>query len=159
MADNVDVSTAAGATIATEDVSNVHHQKVKVEYGADGAATMVENSAPLPVMPGMQTTSDYDEVAINVAASGDNTIVSATAAQTTRLYGFFLEADGGAVKVKWKDGAAADFHPAMPLNDKGSWFLPRDGRPWFKTTANTALILNLSAAVQVSGRAYYKKSA
>lgn len=157
MADNIDVTPGTGSTVATEDVGGVQHQKVKVEYGADGAATLVENVAPLPIMPGMQTTTDYDEVAINVAGSGDNSIVSATASQTTRVYGFFLFANGGAVNVKWRDGST-DFTPALPLADKGYWSLPRDGRPWFKTTANTALQLNLSSAIQVSGRLYYKKS-
>lgn len=51
MADNVVLNqpTTTGATIATEDVSGVQHQKVKVEFGADGVATMVDTGTPLPV--------------------------------------------------------------------------------------------------------------
>ncbi len=50
MADNITVTPGTGATVATEDVAGVQHQKVKVEFGADGAATMVSASNPLPVV-------------------------------------------------------------------------------------------------------------
>lgn len=49
MADNISISEGAGKTIATEDVSDVQHQKVKIEFGTDGVATMVSSSDPLPV--------------------------------------------------------------------------------------------------------------
>lgn len=49
MADNIAITAGSGTTVATEDVGGVHHQKVKMEYGADGAATLVEDAAPLPV--------------------------------------------------------------------------------------------------------------
>lgn len=49
MADNVAITAGAGTSVATEDVSGVHHQKVKVEYGPDGAATLVDAGTPLPV--------------------------------------------------------------------------------------------------------------
>lgn len=50
MADNVAITAGAGTTIATEDVAGVHHQKTKVEFGADGVATMVSINDPLPVI-------------------------------------------------------------------------------------------------------------
>lgn len=50
MADNIAVTPGSGATVATEDVSGVHHQKVKIEFGADGVATMVDGDNPLPTL-------------------------------------------------------------------------------------------------------------
>ncbi len=55
MADNVtfqdvDLATPPDATVvATDDVGGAHHQKVKVEFGADGTATQVSAADPLPV--------------------------------------------------------------------------------------------------------------
>lgn len=51
MADNLLINTGADASVATEDVGGVHHQKVKMEFGLDGAATMVSASDPLPITP------------------------------------------------------------------------------------------------------------
>lgn len=48
---NSGVSTTA--TFATDDISGVHHQRVKVEFGADGVASDVSAATPLPVNPGI----------------------------------------------------------------------------------------------------------
>lgn len=56
MADNVSITEGSGKTIATEDVSSVQHQKVKIEFGGDGVATMVSASDPLPVSATIDTT-------------------------------------------------------------------------------------------------------
>lgn len=48
MADNINVSEGTGKTVATDDISDVQHQLVKVEFGAGGTATMVDTSNPLP---------------------------------------------------------------------------------------------------------------
>jgi hypothetical protein len=52
MPDNIDVTPGAGATIAADLISSVLHQRVKVEYGADGSATDVDATHPLPVGSG-----------------------------------------------------------------------------------------------------------
>lgn len=50
MADNTTLNVGSGGdVIATDDVSGVKHQTVKVEFGADGTATRVTSSAGLPV--------------------------------------------------------------------------------------------------------------
>lgn len=50
MADNVDVTPGAGATVATDEVGGVHFQRVKVTIGADGAdGGTVHSGNPLPV--------------------------------------------------------------------------------------------------------------
>ena len=58
MADNVIIDLmSGGSTVATDNVTDVHHQLVKIEYGTDGAATMVSSSNPLPVSGISGTTS------------------------------------------------------------------------------------------------------
>ncbi len=51
MADNVTLNspTSAGAVIASDEIAGVQHQLVKVEFGADGAATQVSAANPFPV--------------------------------------------------------------------------------------------------------------
>jgi hypothetical protein len=56
MADNVSITQGAGTTIATDDVSGVHFQKVKIAVGGDGVATdlllgVQANAASLSVTP------------------------------------------------------------------------------------------------------------
>ncbi len=49
MADNIILNAGSGgATIAADDISSVWHQRVKVEFGADGSATDVSVDNPLP---------------------------------------------------------------------------------------------------------------
>ena len=55
MVDNVKVnpSTARSAIdVATDEIDGTHHPQYKVEFGADGTATPVEEDNPLPVTAG-----------------------------------------------------------------------------------------------------------
>lgn len=50
MADNTTLNTGTGGdVIATDDISGVKYQRVKVNYGTDGFATDVDYATPLPV--------------------------------------------------------------------------------------------------------------
>ncbi len=53
MADNtqLNANVTSGDTIATDDIGGVKHQRVKIEYGADGSATDVSHNNPLPITP------------------------------------------------------------------------------------------------------------
>lgn len=49
--DNVAVTPGAGATIATDDVAGVQFQKVKLDFGGDGASDPVVGSLPTEATP------------------------------------------------------------------------------------------------------------
>lgn len=49
MADNFDITEGSGRTIAADEVGGALHQYVKPCFGADGTATIVSTSNPLPV--------------------------------------------------------------------------------------------------------------
>ena len=50
MADNTVLNAGTGGdTIASDDIAGVKHQRVKVEFGADGFATDVSAANPMPV--------------------------------------------------------------------------------------------------------------
>lgn len=48
MADNFDFTPGVGGTGAADDVGGVLYPRVKINYGADGAATDVSDANPLP---------------------------------------------------------------------------------------------------------------
>lgn len=51
MADGIELNAGTGgATLATDDDGTVHHQYVKLEFGADNTQTKVDGSNPLPVV-------------------------------------------------------------------------------------------------------------
>ena|SRR5262252_3659271 len=161
MADNITIKDGASADqiVATDQIAGVHYERNKLSIGDDGFAVDASLIAPVPVAMGAQKVSDFLEAAINCSTSGDNTIVSGTAGQTIRLYAWFFVVSA-AVSIKWKDGTG-DFTPPlppMPFVAYGTWDKDPMGRPFFTTQAGNALTLNLSAAVQVSGRAYFTKS-
>lgn len=157
MADDVAITAGVGTTVATDDVGSRHFQRVKLDIGGDGVSTPVIITSPLPVQHQLNTT-DLTEVALNIAASGDNQIVALTAGQIIRVWAFWLKVNGAAgVSLKFRS-AANDLHPALPFNDKDGWVMSFMSRPWFTCTIAEALQINLSAAIQVSGRIYYTKA-
>lgn len=48
MADNIGYTPGTGATVAADDIGGVLHQRVKIGVGADGTATDVSQSNPMP---------------------------------------------------------------------------------------------------------------
>jgi hypothetical protein len=102
------------------------------------------------------STSDLTAARISFSATGDQTIVSATASQTTRVYRLRLTV-AGATNISIKDGAASTLE-IIQFAAAGMLVLDFNTRPYWVTTANTAFILNSSAAVAVEGRIEYIKS-
>lgn len=50
MADNTRLNAGAGGDLfATDEIAGVKHQRVKIQHGADGSATDVSSTSPLPV--------------------------------------------------------------------------------------------------------------
>jgi len=49
MADNVGFTPGTGALIAADEIAGVLHQRAKIQFGADGSATDVSSTDPLPV--------------------------------------------------------------------------------------------------------------
>lgn len=100
---------------------------------------------------------DYSSVLsapVTFAASGDNTLVAAVAGKVIKLVRIFVVA-AAATNLTFKDGAVA-LSGALPMTANGSVTLDLSDSPWFSTSSvSNNLILNSSAAVQVSGTVYY----
>jgi hypothetical protein len=164
MADNVafqdaDPSTPPNNTIiATDNIAGINYQRVKVTWGADGTANDASSSTPLPVDIAFQTTKALTNASVSASSSGDNTLVSGTAAQTIRVYKLVLVA-ASAVSVTLKDGASTSLTGAIPLTANGALTVDAsDGEPEFVTSSGNGFVLNLSGAFAVTGWIQYTKS-
>lgn len=70
MSDNVTLNEGAGGdVVAADDIAGVKHQRVKVEFGADGAATDVSATNPMPI--GGNTAKDGSGTGHALLLDGD----------------------------------------------------------------------------------------
>jgi len=90
MADNVDVTPGAGATIATDDVGGVQYQIIKLAIGSDGSAALVSASNPLPAIVAQRNDAD----GVPLVADGEPSPL--------------MTDEGGRLKVSTKPATYAD---------------------------------------------------
>lgn len=88
MADNLTTTTTvstvpSGSVIATDDVSGVHFQKVKIDVGGDGASVVLSNSNPLPVSDAGGALTVDGTVAATQSGTWNVTNVSGTVSLPT----------------------------------------------------------------------------
>jgi len=89
---------------------------------------------------------------INFAASGNNTVIAAHATKRILIDRIWLVC-AGATNLTFVDNLTDP--AAVPMSANGGITFDTTGEPWFVTDPATAFIINSSAAVQVSGCAYY----
>jgi len=101
MSDNIVIMDGAGALLASDDVDGVQVLRCKLQTGADGAATDVSESGPLPVAIRAAGLSAFQ--AIGLGATGQ--VAKDSPGQ---LFGWHLANSGASgVFVKLYDAAAA----------------------------------------------------
>ena len=91
---------------------------------------------------------------VDVASSGDNTIVALVSGKELRVISYVLVASGGANTLQWKSSTAGAITGGMGLADTGG-ISADSATGLFATTAGEALVLNLSAATSVDGHISY----
>lgn len=96
MSDNVGYTPGTGATIAADNVGGVLHQRVKIGVGADGSATDVSTSNPMPVDAG------YGEL-IDAVEAFRTAVVS-----LTRSIGYALPNAQGQPIIEVRQGTAGN---------------------------------------------------
>lgn len=116
MADNTVLNGGTGGdTIATDDITGVKYQRVKVNYGADGVAIDVSTSNPLPVTPGANSGVDIGDVTVNngVGAGavpiqdGGNSITVDGPLTNTELRASAISVDASGTAVPVTDGGGS----------------------------------------------------
>lgn len=124
-------------------------------FGAswDGTSWTAAPAVPPPIRLSLYTTSN-----VQLAASGDNTIVGLTANQGISVFRLKLVSNA-AVNASIKDGASTVLWgpAALATGIPCDWPWANNNEPWFVTSPGNALILNLSSAVAVSVRGTFVK--
>jgi len=124
MADNITLNPGSGGSIvASDDVSGVQHQLVKLEYGADGSATQVSGTAPLPVQEFVATDVYSVTVAAPGVASSLEVDINANLGRnaTVLLFQCPLGGTNERVTVELKQSASGSYlQPLVLLHEVGS---------------------------------------
>ncbi len=92
---------------------------------------------------------------IDSALSGDNILIPAVDGDLYQVRKIFFVCGDTKVDVIFKDGTDNNLTGLITLNENSAFFLDLDEHPWFTTSYGNAFIINLSTAVQISGRSYY----
>jgi hypothetical protein len=98
---------------------------------------------------------------LDVVASGDTTLISATAGRKIRVLGWLIHNANTTVTIKFKS-ASTDLTGPMTLPASGQSIAPQcplnmaSYNAWIETATGEALVINLSAGVQVSGVILYE---
>lgn len=127
-------------------------QLTKLAWGADGTVTLVETAAPLPTKQthGKTILSGV----ISASVSGDNNLGSIVSGQSVKILGITFVCTGANV-ITFKDSGGTALTGAMSFGAQGGLSLGPSGDPTIyvmkPTTVGTGLVINLSAAQQVSG--------
>lgn len=114
------------------------------------------DSTALAMIGTPQTSSDLTTVVSAIVTATTTAIVAAVAAQTTRVHRMRMNVAGANV-VTIKDGTTT----LEVLNFTAAAFLTYDfsARPWYKTTANTALNITTSTTAALNVVTEYITSA
>ena len=157
MADNTTYTEGSGITVATDDIGGVHHQRMKMEQGADGTAADISPTNPLAARPGHPSTGYLTNAAVSISGSGLQALVSATASQTTRVFRLMLVFHSDSTATLQSAGTALT--GAMQFRTDDKFILDFDGEPWFVTGSNEAFNINLGSSITLTGFIQYEKTA
>lgn len=159
MADYIDILDGTGAHVQVKAESlggSLYIQALKLYKGPLASPAVIDNPTPMPVMPGLQITSDFSEATFSTSASGDTAVVASVGGKIVYVWAFEIQNQGSPDNtVKWRSNTTA-LPPGIVLTKNGSWTKDPMGRPWFKTASGEALNINLSGASgPVVGKVWY----
>lgn len=106
MADNVGYTPGTGATIAADEIGGVLHQRVKLGIGADGQATDLSTSNPMP-------TQEQGELVEAIEA------LRMAVASLTKTIGFALPNASGQPIMEVRQATPANLN--VTASQSGSW--------------------------------------
>ena len=147
MADNIAITAGSGTSVATDDVSGVHYQRVKVATGADGAATDIALLTPIYAAQAQVADVIVQRITNTDGAASAVSSFGATASKKnciTTLIVYNSSATDGYVDVT--DGSGGTVICTIPLPKVGGAVI-HFNPPLVQPTANTGLYIDVSAAL------------
>jgi hypothetical protein len=161
----LNMATGGTATTTTVDglfhvnCTGLHLLRCRISAWTSGTITVKGRATTVAVLgsggggSGAATTTAYTETAGNSAAGGTLITLAAVAGQKHRVFGYDVSA-AGTTTITIADGATTlQRHFLGPNGGVIKDPMP-SGTAWFTGTANTALTVASSAAVDVSVRIY-----
>lgn len=159
---------AVSSTSGTLDTNIARMNGIAVTMGNGASGTGVQrvtiaNDSTGRVNASSETSTIYNGTTavtpvfgvIDVASSGDNTIVNADATKKIRVFSLVLVASA-AVTVRFESAAGGTaLTGQMQLAANAGFVLPFNPLGWFETAANQLLNLELSGAISVDGNLTY----
>ena len=101
--------------------------------------------------------SEFLEVNIDTAASGNTTLVPGKPGKTIQIFRLFLY-PGGTTNVLFLSKGTRLCGQLNMTATSPALILDHNGNAWMTTAVNEDFIINNSAAVQIGGKVYYKQS-
>jgi hypothetical protein len=103
----------------------------------------------------VSTGSPFAEASVDFSNTSDNTIVSATAGQSIRVYRIFFVTSADTT-ITFKDGSTG-LTGAITMFAGGAFVLDYQDLAWFVTTVGSAFVISQTGTAQISGRIWYQK--
>lgn len=110
MADNVTAPVTTGTAFATDDVSGIHYQIIKIAYGALDTASLVSATNPLPTLPAMASGGN-----ISVQTNATGTTYTAFTSQACKQ---LTLVNNTGTTIEFRQGGAG---VAVPVFDKAAF--------------------------------------
>lgn len=147
--DNSQLTQDGGAIVQRQRVSIGDDASVDNHAAVDSAGNLQHKIGPGPV-------SLLTAAVINNSAGGLIALCAGSSGLRVKLHRIWLVV-GGPTNLTFQDGSTPLSGPA-PLLQGGGITLDFSGDPWYISSVGAALNINSSAAVQISGTAYYVQS-
>lgn len=173
IADNVAITAGAGTSIATDDISGVQWQRVKIGHGQDGSATDVSSASPLPVTaPAATRTTHSISVGLETdalmsslttltpkfftqsvtASSTDVSVVAAVGGKKLRVVALVVQCGATATDVTFESSTTTRKHKVL-AGANGGQVLDFNPVGWFETATGESLTITTSSGstTEISG--------
>lgn len=147
--DNSQLTQDGGDVVERQRVSIGDDANVDNHAAVDSGGNLQHKIGPAPA-------SLLTAAVINSSAGGLIALCAGSSGKTVKLHRIWLVV-GGPTNLTFQDGSTPLSGPA-PILQGGGITLDFSGDPWYVSSTGAALNLNSSAAVQISGTAYYVQS-
>lgn len=163
--DNVAITAGAGTSIATDDISGVQWQRVKIGFGTDGSAVDASGANPLPVtapaasrtthsiatalqtdalMSGLTALTPKFFSATVAAGQTDSSLIAAVGGKILRVVSLVAQCGGTATDMTFESGTSTRKHK-IPAGANGGQSLGFNPAGWFQTASGESLTVTTGA--------------